>query len=230
MKLLPLARLKGRIEARADFQKLILKCKKSSHQCGDACIPRTKKCRLSEKQLEKIVQRHEDQIKDLPTERVLIIDDKGRVILSKGGDRTSVEFSWEEERKAKGAIVTHNHPNLGFSRDDARSKGFSFSDADLEFAVWSEVKELRAVSSGYRHSLKPPKDGWDKNLYWDQIWYKVSESQKKHKKEVYDEFAKKIITGQMKIDVAERDYHHEVIKRTAKDTGMIYKREEIKNG
>ena len=225
MKLLPLARLKGRIEARADFQNQILKCKKANYQCGDACIPRTKKCRLSEKQLEKIVHRYEDQIKDLPTEKALIIDDKGRVILAKGGDRTSVEFTVDEVDKMKGAIVTHNHPNLGWGKDDARSKGFSFSYADMELAIIADVKEMRAVSNGYRHSLKPGSGGWN-----DMKWNKLDSTYKKYEKEVYGEFATKIITGNIKRDVAEVDYHHEINRRTAKELGIIYKREEIKNG
>ena len=90
MKLLPLARLKGRIEARADFQKLILKCKKSSHQCGNACVPKTKKCRtpgklrLPEQQLTKIVHEIEDKIKDEPIEHAVVIrgyDSKGLFIV-----------------------------------------------------------------------------------------------------------------------------------------------------
>lgn len=233
MELLPLSRLRGRIEARADFQKIILKCKKSSHQCGNACVPKTKKCRspgklrLPEQELTKIVQNIEDKIKDSPVEHAVVIDNNGKVVLSKTGDRTSVDFSWDEVEKMKGAIVTHNHPNLGWGKDDARSKGLSFSYADLDLAITSEVKEMRAVTSGYRHSLKPNPNGWDKNMYWDEIWDLSRDTYKKHEGEVYREFASKVITRQMPIDVAEGDYHHEVIKRTAKDLGMIYEREEI---
>lgn len=223
MKLLPLARLKGRIEARTDFQNQTLKCKKTNYQCGDACIPRIKKCRLSEKQLEKIVHRYEDKIKDLPTEKALIIDDKGRIILAKGGDRTSVNLTVDDLLKMRGSIVTHNHPNLGWSRNDARSKGLSFSSADIQVACITNCKEMRAVSNGYRHSIKPPPSGWDDKLWSDRI----KPTYEKYEGEVYREFATKIITGRMRIDVAEGDYHHEVIKRTAKDLGMTYKREEI---
>jgi hypothetical protein len=235
MKLLPLARLKGRIEARADFQKLILKCKKSSHQCGNACVPKTKKCRtpgklrLPEQQLTKIVHEIEDKIKDEPIEHAVVIDSNGKVLLHKTGDRTSVEFSWDEVDAMKGAIVTHNHPNLGWGKDDARSKGLSFSYADLELALISEAKEMRAVSHGYRHSIKPPPNGWDKNLYWDEIHDNLRNSYNKRQDEVYWEFVKQITTGKMKRNVGEANFHHEVAKRTAKDLGMIYKREEIKN-
>ena len=226
MKLLPLARLKGRIEARADFQNKALKCKKTNYQCGDACIPRTKKCRLSEKQLEKIVHRYEDKIKDLPTEKALIIDDKGRVILAKNGDETSVSFTYTELLLMKNSIVTHNHPNLGWDKSDVRSQGLSFSPADVRLANIVESKEMRAVSHGYRHSLKPPPSGWNSTFYE----YRVKPTYAKYEREVYNEFASKLIAKQMSPQAAERDYHHEVIKRTAKDTGMIYKREEIKNG
>lgn len=125
----------------------------------------------------------------------------------------------------KGAIVTHNHPNLGWGKNDARSKGLSFSSADIQVAAIAQVKEMRAVSHGYRHSLKPPPSGWNDRFWSD----KVEPTYKKYKGEVYRDFGGKVITGRMPSDQAEGDYHHEVIKRTAKELGMIYKREEIKN-
>lgn len=235
MKLLPLARLKGRIEARNDFQSQVLKCKNSSHQCGNACVPKKKKCRsskklrLPEQELTKIVHDIEDRIKDEPIEHAVIIDKNGRVLLHKTGDRTSVGFSGEEVEKMEGAIVTHNHPNLGWGKDDARSKGLSFSLADMQLAVIGEVKEMRAVSSGYRHSLKPPSDGWTRNIGWENTLNKLSDSHKKHSDKVYWEFVGQITTGKMRRDVGEAEFHHEVNKRVAKDLGMTYKREEIKN-
>ena len=231
MKLLPLARLKGRIEARADFQKLILKCKKSSHQCGNACVPKTKKCRtpaklrLPEQELTKIVHEIEDKIKDEPIEHAVVIDSNGKVLLHKTGDRTSVEFSWEEVDAMKGAIVTHNHPNLGWGKDDARSKGLSFSFADITLAIISEAKEMRAVSHGYRHSIKPPPKGWDRNL--SDVYQNSIDVYNKHQNKVYWDFVGQVTTGKMRRDVAEANFHHEVNRRTAKDLGMIYKREEI---
>lgn len=225
MELLPLARLKGRMEARNDFQNnLVLKCQKSNYQCGNACIPRNKKCRLSEEQLEKIVHKIEDQIKDLPTERGLVIAPDGRIIVHKQGDQTSVYFNWMEINAMKGAIVTHNHPNLGWSENDARSKGLSFSSADLRLAAMGEVKEMRAVSHGYRHSLKPPLSGWNER-FWQE---KIEPTYNKHEKEVYREIGAKVISGQISVDKADVAYHHEVIRRTSEELGMIYKREEIK--
>ena len=220
---MPLARLKGQMEIRKDFQKN-LKCKNNNYQCGEICLPRNKKCRLSEQQLNKIVEKIEDEIKDLPQEQAIVINNRGQVILRKGGDETSVYLTYDDLAKMRGNIVTHNHPNLGFSDRDARSQGFSFSSADIQVACYAEVKEMRAVSSGFRHSLKPPDSGWNSS-FWDK---KVKPTYKKHENQVYREYGGKVITGKMKIDVAERDYHHEVIRRTAEELKMTYKREEIK--
>ncbi|PHJ64919.1 hypothetical protein VF04_03785 [Nostoc linckia z7] len=123
----------------------------------------------------------------------------------------------------RGAIVTHNHPNLGWSKNDARSKGLSFSASDVEVACKANMAEIRAVSSGYRHSLKPPPSGWNENFWRSQ----VSPTYKKYEKQVYGEYLTQILTGRKKVDQAEADYHHEVIKRTASQLGMNYSRKEL---
>jgi hypothetical protein len=88
-----------------------------------------------------------------------------------------------------------------------------------------EVGEMRAVSNGYRHSLKPPPTGWNAELYSKRI----SPTYEKYEKQVYNEFYWNIVFGKTKRDQAEGDYHHEVIKRTAKELNMQYSRTEIKN-
>ena len=87
--------------------------------------------------------------------------------------------------------------------------------------IWGEI---RAVSSGYKHSLKPPTSGWN-NQYWRS---QVQPTYKKYENQVYKEFVSNILLGRKRIDQAEADYHHEVIKRTANQLGMNYSRTEIK--
>ncbi|MCC5618183.1 hypothetical protein LC605_24480 [Nostoc sp. CHAB 5836] len=123
----------------------------------------------------------------------------------------------------RGAIVTHNHPNLGWGTKDARSKGLSFSSSDIEVACRANMGEIRAVSSGYKHSLKPPSNGWNEQ-YWRS---RVEPTYKKYEQQVYKESVTNILLGRKKIDQAEADYHHEVIKRTANQLGMRYSRTEI---
>lgn len=123
----------------------------------------------------------------------------------------------------RGAVVTHNHPNLGWSKNDARSKGLSFSPSDVELACKANMKEIRAVSNGYRHSLKPPLTGWNEE-YWRSRFVPTYE---KYEQQVYKESVSNILLGRKRIDQAEADYHHEVIKRTANQLEMNYSRTEI---
>jgi len=202
-----------------------LKCSIKSKQCGQRCIPKAYKCHISEQELQRIVHDVEDKIKDLPTERAVVIDQKtGRILVSKGGDRTSVFLTVEDLQKMRGNVITHNHPNLGWSPSDPRSKGLSFSPADIQAACIAQSSEMRAVSSGYRHSIKPPPSGWNEQ-YWNQ---KVAPSYRRNESQVMNEFTGKILTFKMSPRQADADFHHEVIKRTAAELGMIYKREEIR--
>ncbi len=222
--MLALTRVKTYLEVRQDINNLRLKCSNKSKQCGNACIPKIHKCRLTSEQLNAVVERIENQIKDNPTEQAIAVNPAtGRVIISKGGNSTSVYLSSQDLRQMRGAIVTHNHPNLGWSKNDARSKGLSFSASDIEVACKANMAEIRAVSSGYRHSLKPPSSGWNEN-FWRS---RVNPTYKKYEKQVYREYVGQIITGIKKIDQAEADYHHEVIKRTANKLGMSYLRTDI---
>lgn len=206
-----------------------LKCKASSKQCGNACVPKTKKCKQQQNPgltnpINAKVEYLENQIKDLPYERGLVIHPQtGKVLVNKGGQQTSVEFTASEAAMMRGAIVTHNHPNLGWGKDDARSKGLSFSDADVQAACLVQAGEMRAVSAGYQHSLKPPDTGWDAQ-FWGR---RVEPSYRRNERSVYHEFVGKVLTGKMRIDEAEANYHHEVISRTAKETGMKYERKNI---
>ncbi len=66
-----------------------------------------------------------------------------------------IEISGEQRKKLKDGVFTHNHPN-----------GAGFSAEDVEFAIASDVKEIRAVSrtSGVTFVLQRPKAGWQKNF------------------------------------------------------------------
>lgn len=213
------------MEVKYDFQKKI-NCTPGNHQCGDICIPKKKKCQLSKEQIEKKVHEAENKIKDLPIEYGVVLDSQGNVVSIKKGKQTSVPYTPEEAVKMKGMIFTHNHPNVGnFPASDIRSKGCGFSKNDLEFASYWQLKEVRAVSNGYRHSMKPPPTGWSPSFRE----YRLKPAYEKYETEVIYEFRQKIYSGTMTIGDAYVNYHHEVAKRTAKELGMIYKREEIKN-
>lgn len=217
--MLPLTRVKSYFQVRQD-----IKCSVKSKQCGNACIPKVYKCRLTSQQLNAFIERVENQIKDLNYEKAIALNPtNGTVLFSKGGDTTSVYLSPKNLQQIRGAVITHNHPNLGWSKNDARSKGLSFSASDIELACRANVAEIRAVSSNYRHSLKPPPTGWNKE-YWQT---QLSPTYQKYEKQVYTQYVTQILTGFKKVDQAEADYHHEVIQRTANQLGMNYLRTQI---
>lgn len=217
------AYLNSFLTVRLDQKKL--KCSANSHQCGNACVPKTKRCRPSKTIIRK-VEALENKIKDLPYERAISVDPiTGKVLLNKGGQQTRVDFTAEEMDVLRGSILTHNHPNVGnFKPSDPRGKGVSFSPDDVRAACILDLTQIRAVSSGYRHTLEPPDAGWN-YLYWG---FKVKPTYKKHERQVMNDFIGEILSGKKSAPQAEADYHHEVIKRTAQELGMKYERTPIR--
>lgn len=213
---------------RGDRKKL--KCGVSTHQCGNACVPKQKKCRASMNQamptstlgVDAIISREEEVIRNQPIEHGVIIDSKtGKILAHRTGTATSVGFTYQEAEYIRGNVLTHNHPNVGnWKPPDPRAKGFSLSDTDVNTACTYQAKEVRAVSAGYTHSLKPPKQGWDRSFYEK----KVQPAYNRHSDEVYNEMVNDIIAGRLAPEQAEVEYHHEVMRRTAKETGMTYTR------
>jgi hypothetical protein len=218
--------LRNRIDA--------LRCGSNSHQCGNACVPKHKKCRqsssLSRSQpsfVDQQVAIAEDKIRNLPYERAVCIDPvTGKEIFNTGGrgDKTSIRLTDEEVKQLKDTILTHNHPNPGFDSDHPAAKGFSFSYADVRAACYNEVTEIRACSAGYNHSLKPGKEGWNKSYYLK----KVEPAYLRHDEAVYEEFVDKIIRGKMSQAEADAEFSHEVMVRTSKELGLKYSRTEVK--
>lgn len=195
-------------------------CSITSRLCGEACIPRYKKCRIGNTELEKIISGHEDQIRHLPKEEARIIDpDTGDLVFRKGGDEVSVYFSNDEITKVRGKIVTHNHPNLGWPKSDPRSQGLGFSYADLDFAASVGVKEIRAVGANYNYSFSSGDKRWDRN--------RLSKTYKKHYNQQYNQAMWMVMTGQTSAAQADFDFHHKVAESTAKELGYRYSRERV---
>lgn len=220
-----------------------LRCGRTSHQCGNSCVPKTKKCRNSKRRspndliqsvnIDAIVETEEDKIRNLPYERAVIIDPKtGRVLAHTGrrGSVNSVYFTDEELDLMKGAIVTHNHPSRhgldGWDGDesDPRLKGNSFSIEDIYLASEIEFAEVRAAGEGWNHSLKPPLSGWNN----DYFRAKIKPTYQYYQEQVYTEFYNKISYGRMDHKQASADFWHEVIRRTSNELGMQYSRNPAK--
>lgn len=167
-----------------------------------------------------VLERIENDIRDLPFERVVSVNNKGEVIFTADGDSTSVFIPNEAIYKMGGSVITHNHPNLGWGKDDPRSKGFSFSSADMLVGAVAEAREIRAVTTGYDHSLMPPDSGWNEDFF-DK---KIAPSYTKHYRNLSWSYSWKVIFKEISQAQAEVDFFHELNSRVASDTGMKYKR------
>lgn len=208
-----------------------LKCSSTSKQCGGACVPKSKRCKSTTLRqnfnINFVLSREESKIRDLPKERAVCINPRTGIVEFDTGNRgtiNSIYITPEERQKVKGKIFTHNHPNMGYPSNDPRAAGVSFSDADVSFACYNEVAEVRAVTTNYNHSLKPPQQGWNRNFYD----LKVKPAHEFYKKQVYNELVALILDNKITPESAEIQYHHEVMNRVAATTGLKYKRERIK--
>ena len=68
----------------------------------------------------------------------------GTLILQKVGQSDRIPFSLGELHQATGSLFSHNHPD-----------GLSFSYQDVQIAIAYRLAELRAVSSHWRHIMRP---------------------------------------------------------------------------
>lgn len=179
---------------------------------------------ISEANLKRRTEEEEDKIKDQDYETLVAINPKnGEVLLNKDGKQTSVDPTIAEGMLLKGAIVTHNHPYLD-SVDAIDSLGVSFSQPDVATACAAEVKEMRAVSAGYRHVIKPPKGGsWNREFYEAT----VEPSFRKHEKLVTQNLQSQIFSGKITVKQANSQYSHLLIEAVSKETGLQYSRERI---
>ncbi|HSA05785.1 MAG TPA: hypothetical protein P5556_01240 [Candidatus Gastranaerophilales bacterium] len=78
-------------------------------------------------------------ISQLPYEGMVVIDNAGKVVLLKKGERSRVVLNAEEvydlSRRKPQSIMTHNHPSGG-----------PLSPEDIYFAFKTKLREVRAVS------------------------------------------------------------------------------------
>lgn len=98
----------------------------------------------------------------------------GKLVLFKDGEARSVGFTREEVEKMKGGVFTHNHPSyLNATIKDENGNeikapyGNSFSLADIDIALHSGMKELRAVSGNRVYKLQIS-DDWSLNGFSKQ--------------------------------------------------------------
>ena len=163
----------------------------------------------------------EDRIVEERVEWLVALTPAGDEVLRVRGEQYSVKMSPEETRLLRGAHVTHNHTAAHrYPEGDPRHRGNSFSPQDVAAAAKYRVREMRAVSPEWRHSLRPGPDGWDLD-YWQQT---LKPTAQRHYAEVSQELADRVNMGELTPAEASAEMWHEVWTRVARELGLIYYR------
>lgn len=92
----------------------------------------------------------EQQIAKAPIEVGFVFDQAGNLLTKQTGQVGSLRFYADDMRVMRDAILTHNHPGRGF-----------FSYADIAFACYVNLWEIRAVAGRRVYRLSRPSGGWD---------------------------------------------------------------------
>lgn len=94
-------------------------------------------------------------------ETAYALDSRGRVVMNKGGQASSVSISQQEGLLLKDSIFTHNHPGGWKYKEGTIGRiGNSFSTDDIRTAIKLDIKEIRAVTPHFTFTMKRPATGW----------------------------------------------------------------------
>lgn len=85
---------------------------------------------------------YESSIANNNFESAGVYSSDGKLLFTKKGDKTSVQFTVDELNQMNGATVTHNHPD-----------GSSFSRDDIRMFLNEKIKEIRAVGNEFTYSM-----------------------------------------------------------------------------
>ncbi len=167
------------------------------------------------------IEAFEREVVNFRHEVARVWDARGKVVVEKTGTATHVSFTPQEKQAMRNCVFTHNHPGgWTFAENDVRRAGCSFSREDVQFAAEAEVREMRAVSPGYIHIIRPSAGGWDAN--WAQA--KLIPEYRKQDHAVRLDFLTGIVDGRMTPEEAEVQHFHEVWTRVAKSLSLDYTR------
>lgn len=151
-----------------------------------------------------------------PDETLHIFSPSGSLLHSMGGKGTSVVGDgW---KIPENTILTHNHPRA-IGKKGLQSIGNSFSFEDINTAVISNAREMRAVTPRYTFSVKRPKGGWGATS--DQIKLAWNEAHKKTQSEFYKHINRHG-GSQAAIERASALHFHRVMSIVSKKFGWNY--------
>jgi len=169
----------------------------------------------------KVILKYEKQIFGNRFESAYVVNMQGQTLLYKKGEQYSVSFNEDELKLMQGSILTHNHPRgWEYMEWDPRRQGNSFSPDDIFLAHKAQLGEMRAVTPVWRYSMKPPPGGWDLDLYFNKVGPAFREAEAY----VHRRFLRLVNNGKMISAEAEARHFHEIWKRVAKKTGLVYNR------
>lgn len=121
---------------------------------------------IGEDEIDKYLEKYENEIKDAPVEYAYIIHDNGKVMRYAGNDQ-SVSFPSDD---ISGAIITHNHPVI----DGEPSNSFQKDDFSFLQNNGMDIKSLRATYGNIRYEVVVLKDLTD--ITYDQLMQRASEN------------------------------------------------------
>jgi len=183
---------------------------KYEEMLGKARAEAVRKSLVERAKMQALIAREERKIVRSSNERAVVFDEDGKRLFQKEGQPSSVQFTQDELKKIADQTLTHNHPG-----------GKSFSSDDVRIAATYKLREMRAVTNEYLHSLRPPEDGWSYE-FWSST---IKPSYVMHDQDVFQEFSRAINQGTMTVTQAEQAHFHEVWTRVARNTGIKYSRQ-----
>lgn len=183
---------------------------------------------LSSADLAAVVRAHEDEIvRSSKVERGIAVDAKGRTLVAKTGEARHIVWRQPEAKRLRGSIFTHNHPTgYTFAIGDPRRLGSSLSFEDVAFAVKWEVAEVRAVSPGWRHSLRPSSGSWPSQETLRGAFDEVSAEVEREGWAAIGEGASRGERDKV-LREQEANYWHWIWQRVAERLGFVYSREPL---
>lgn len=83
----------------------------------------------------------ENKIYKRNTERAVVVDRYGNIMVDKAGTHSEVQFTDQEVKAMKGGIMTHNHPS------GLKGVNSTFSGNDMGMLFEADLKEMRLVNT-----------------------------------------------------------------------------------
>lgn len=154
---------------------------------------------------------------------MVAFDRTGREILRKRGHRDSVEIEPSELWRLRGSVITHNHPGGAIGGAPAL-RGLSFPASDVRTAATAQVVELRAITAGWRYSLRPPTSGWSYD-WWQRV---LEPTRRAARRDVLSILIPSMGRAEITRDEVNGLVDHETWTRVARTLGMTYTRTRVR--